>query len=576
MQPKFALETNLAAPMAALRVDRNRFVALAFCWADVLMELDGEGRMIYVAGAAEPLFGQPVEALLGSRVDSLVDPRDRLLLAELLVVAARRGRTDHPHVRFLGRSGAPLGLAFAACRLEDLRGHYFIALRANAANGVDGGAGHHDEATGLCNGAGFIEMVGRHMAAGGADDLQQVTLFALTGYKELQERLSQSSERTLLATLGTFIKAHVAESGIAARVGEDRYGLLHSIDMDVSDLENELAALTRQVDPAGQGSAVRTAHLTIDRALAGNVHLANGLAYAINRFCEMRESDLHGGDFSCDLSLLANRAVIAIGEFRRVIDQKDFTIAFQPIVDAADGRIHHYEALARFTNLPGMSTPYEHITFAEQTRLIVDFDLAMVAKVMDWIAAQTALNDNSMFAVNISGQSVNSLSFLGKLDALLADNPWTRGRLMFEVTESARMDDLESANTFIQRLRQRGYPVCLDDFGAGAANFQYLGTLDVDIVKIDGSALGCALKAHKGMAFLKAFFALCHELGVATIAEAVEDESAFAFVRDCGVRYVQGYLFGRPQPSISLFRKSMPRHLFPENRRPRRGVTVRY
>ncbi len=124
---------------------------------------------------------------------------------------------------------------------------------------------------------------------------------------------------------------------------------------------------------------------------------------------------------------------------------------------------------------------------------------------------------------------------------------------MFEITESSRMSDLESANNFIQSLRGRGYHVCLDDFGAGAASFQYLSVLDVDVVKLDGSAVKNAQKAAKGRAFLSALTELCRRMNVETIAEMVDTEETLDFCRDCGCNYVQGFLFGKPSPDIKDF-----------------------
>jgi EAL domain-containing protein (putative c-di-GMP-specific phosphodiesterase class I) len=142
---------------------------------------------------------------------------------------------------------------------------------------------------------------------------------------------------------------------------------------------------------------------------------------------------------------------------------------------------------------------------------------------------------------------------LDQLDQLLKVNDWTQGKLCFEITESARMSDLDSANNFIQRLRKVGYKVCLDDFGAGSASFQYLSSLDVDIVKLDGSAVKNAEKSKKGRAFLSALTELCRRLGVETVGEMIDTPQTLAFVRDCNVDFVQGFLFGKPSADLKDF-----------------------
>jgi EAL domain-containing protein (putative c-di-GMP-specific phosphodiesterase class I) len=124
---------------------------------------------------------------------------------------------------------------------------------------------------------------------------------------------------------------------------------------------------------------------------------------------------------------------------------------------------------------------------------------------------------------------------------------------MFEITESAKIVDLDMANRFIQGLRRAGHKVCLDDFGAGSAALKYLHTLEIDVVKIDGQYIQSALAKRRYQAFLKAVVGLCHDLGVATIAEMVEDRKCVTMLQKCGVKLGQGYMFGRPSFDIDTF-----------------------
>jgi EAL domain-containing protein (putative c-di-GMP-specific phosphodiesterase class I) len=135
---------------------------------------------------------------------------------------------------------------------------------------------------------------------------------------------------------------------------------------------------------------------------------------------------------------------------------------------------------------------------------------------------------------------------------------------LLEITESAHMTDLAAANEFIQKLRGEGFPVCLDDFGAGAANFQCLSSMEVGVVKLDGSAVRNAQKARKGKAFLKPLVSLCRELGVESIAEMVAAEKGLKFIHECGVQYVQVYLFGKPNKEIKTFERLRRPALFPQ------------
>ncbi|MFT6580540.1 MAG: EAL domain-containing protein (putative c-di-GMP-specific phosphodiesterase class I), partial [Alphaproteobacteria bacterium] len=188
-------------------------------------------------------------------------------------------------------------------------------------------------------------------------------------------------------------------------------------------------------------------------------------------------------------------------------------------------------------------SPYDFIVFAEEIDLITEFDLAMCRKLIAKLASQKGDETDLPVAVNISGRSINSPVFLEALYALIARHSRVKGRLMFEITESARILDLEHANEVIQDLRKRGFHVCLDDFGAGEAAFDYLRELDVDFVKIDGKYVKDATSNSRDKAFLIAMSGLCHDLGITTIAEGIENEEILDFLRGCGITYGQGYVF---------------------------------
>jgi EAL domain-containing protein (putative c-di-GMP-specific phosphodiesterase class I) len=192
----------------------------------------------------------------------------------------------------------------------------------------------------------------------------------------------------------------------------------------------------------------------------------------------------------------------------------------------------------------------------------------MVRKMIGWLASRSRCQGGLRVAVNVSGRSLSSLPCAAQLEALLGENPWLRGRLLLEITESAHIGNLVAANCVLQRLRRRGFMVCLDDFGAGAADFEYLGSLDVDIVKLDGAWLCGARAGPRGETFFRALIGLCRELGVATVCEAIEEEAALALARDCGATYVQGFLFGMPAAEPETFAHGIPARLFPPQREP--------
>ncbi|MBC8339125.1 MAG: EAL domain-containing protein [Rhodospirillales bacterium] len=546
-------ETSANSQSSRMRSERDRFVAMSFCWADVLIELDENEKVVFAVGPTGPLVGKSSDKLIGATLDSFIDPADLSLIRGLLAIPRKSGRIEDATVRLIGGADGPKPLFFAGYKLEDLGSHYFMAFRDSPSAGKDRRKDSaRDSETGLQDPANFAESLKEAVASGEIGEDNQLTLISLPGYENLRERMDADSEQKLLDTLGTYLKANSAGGDMAARIGDGRYGLVHDKSVDVEAVEEQITQFSKEADPTGEGVDVQAASLDVGQEEVSQDDIASGLAYSLRMFQNAEEGQLDLNNLEQTFSTLVSETADRVKDFRRLVGSGDFDVAFHPILNTTTGEIHHYEALVRFKRDGKGVSPYETITFAEEAGLIPEFDLAMATKVVGLLAN---IPDRFQAAVNISGFSVSNEAYIAGLKALLSKNLWAAERVLFEITESARMADLEGANEFIQVLRKDGYEVCLDDFGAGAASFQYLATLDVDVVKFDGSVIKDAQRVAKGKAFLKALTRFCRELGVETIGEMVDSPEGLEFVRECGVQYVQGFLFGEPNTDILSFSK---------------------
>ena len=544
-----------------LKSERDRFVALAFCWADFLLEVDMNEAIVFAGGPWQAITGLTTDQLVGKTLDDIVMTDDMSLMRSLLGVARRQGRIEDVDIRFKGLRQAGLPIGFAGYFLEDLGNHYFLAMRISRNQGaglVHGGQKATD--SNLYDANSFADVLGGKLKAAKGDEDNQLTLINMPGMAELKERLDADQTAELDKVLGTYLRANSVDGDSAAALDEGKFGLVHANDMDVTSLENQLASVAKDFDPDKKGLSIEAATMAVDAENISEEDMANGLVYAINRF---KESGGGAGfnmqELSSNLSSLVSEAAEKVSTFKATVADKNFHLVYHPIIDVMTGAVHHYEALTRFEE--GVS-PYEIITMAEETGLIPEFDLAVVEKGLEFLNT-IPRNKPMSIAVNISGQSVASEWYVNALHNLMTENVWAKGRMVFEITESAKMEDLESANNFIQRLRKDGYPVCLDDFGAGAASFGYLMRLEVDVVKIDGPVVKDAQKARRGKALFESMATLCKNLGIETIAEMVDDQQGLDFVRKCGIDYAQGYLFGKPNANTKSFNMAKHIHLFP-------------
>lgn len=548
------LLVDSASQQRDYKAERDRFAKFSFCWADLLFEVDQHLNVLYSEGATKAFFGRDKDELVGSSFRDVIAPADIPMVGqELKKVLQTAGRINEKVIRVVGPDGSLLWMSMSAYCLEPGKGKLYVGLRlaspeAKAAALTVGRA----ENGGLFDGSSFAELAAdRLKKIQSAGENAEVTLVSIPAIKELQDRLDDQSNDVLSRQVGELLKANSVGGDSAAKVGEGQYSILHASGTNVGDMVKQIEVLTKKVDPTGQGVGVESATIPGDAAGMSEEDLAKGLLYTLNKF---RDSD-QGVDIrslTTNMSAMVDAAAQEVTAFKQVVALSEFYVALQPIVHIQTGEIHHYEALCRFDAKPGES-PFQTITFAEETGLIHEFDLAMARKVVEWLGKFPRNSEKYRAAVNVSGFSIGKPTYVDALMKMLKENSWTQGKLMFEITESSRMSDLEAANNFIQGLRKRGYHVCLDDFGAGAASFQYLSVLDVDVVKLDGSAVKNAQKAAKGRAFLSALTELCRRMSVETIAEMVDTPDTLNFCRDCGCNYVQGYLFGKPSPELKNF-----------------------
>lgn len=546
---------------AEIEADRDRFAALAMCASDILLELNSDLTIVFTCGDTVRWTGSDPQELIGKCVLNFVAPQDQPMMREALAAAARGFRISNIIAHLDGPLGLRTPFSVYGFQLADRDSHYFLSLRSDAFTVLFGEGDPRrfvpDSKSGLPNSRSFAALVGGRMKAVASGASCLMTLVRLEGFATLNKRLDPIGRQSFAETVGASLRACALQGELAGQFDHESYGVIHAQNVDLADMLNHLTALSVKVDPKGEGVRFQTATVAMDIAEMGESEQIKSLLYIINRFTDYGPAEFTIASLSAGLSDMVGATIHRLTEFRSVITTGNFDIAFQPIVDLETRRIHHYEMLARFSSFGERLSTYEAITFAEQTGLICEFDMAMCEKVLKWLQTDGIGSGQTPLAVNVSGNSIGTPTFVKSLHDLLKRYQDVRHLIMFEITESARITDLRSVNDVVRGLRLAGHKVCLDDFGAGAAAFQYLRALDVDVVKIDGVYVRDGLKNSKGAAFLKAMATLCTDLGIEVVAEMVEDNASVAFLRQCGVTYGQGYLFGRPSLNIADFKDAV-------------------
>lgn len=238
---------------------------------------------------------------------------------------------------------------------------------------------------------------------------------------------------------------------------------------------------------------------------------------------------------------------------RGAIENGEFHVVYQPVVDAQSGDLQSFEALLRWTHPEfGSVSPAKFIPLAEEARLI--------GAIGEWVL-RTACHEarkwpgHVSLAVNMSPEQFNDPEIVTKIISALSASGLAPQRLDLEVTESVFMREGNDISKMLEKIMSLGVGLALDDFGTGYSSLGYLSRSRFKTIKIDRSfVVGAARREPECLAIVNAVVALANSLGMATTAEGVETEEQLAIVRELGCTKVQGFYFGRPMPVEDVHR----------------------
>jgi EAL domain-containing protein (putative c-di-GMP-specific phosphodiesterase class I) len=525
-----------------LRTERDRFVAFAFAAADLLLEVDANGKILFASGASQSLTRHNPTELVGKSMFELIATGDQRLAKILMTSLARGGRLSPVALRLADENASVV--IVGGCRLpsDEMCFHLSFSVPVPSVSAGDK-PGARNAKTGLLEKDDFTKLAIASSAEPGGPG--KMTMLGLIGLNDLRSRVDSEIADGFMAAVGRHLRAHSSDGDSAGQLEDGRFGVLHKNEIDTEALTRHIVALSKSVDPNGSGVNVETTTLDLSRNGLSDADAARALIYSVNSFAQLKTGKLSITSLTEGLEKVLSDTAQKMTSLRSTLELSAFDLAFQPIVALKNREIHHYEALVRFQ---GDKSPADSIAFAEQAGLVCDLDLAICRRAIAVLDSHPGTPPS--IAVNISGRSLDSRTFMAEFDTLLKEHARVLENLLVEVTETAAITRMEAVNRFLQDLRFRRIRVCLDDFGAGAASLQYLSAFAVDFVKIDGAYIRNSIDHPRSRAFLKSIASLCREIGTETIAEMVETEAEMSQLKGIGIDYGQGYLFGKPSPKF--------------------------
>jgi len=249
--------------------------------------------------------------------------------------------------------------------------------------------------------------------------------------------------------------------------------------------------------------------------------------------------------YSEDLNLKTN-----VEENMKIVEQIKIAIKnnniipyFQPIINLKTKKIEKYEALVRLRLADGtILEPFKFLEISKKSSYYHYITKSMIEKTLEMAKEFPKYR----FSINISMIDILDEKLLKMLCATLKENPTIANRLDIELLESENMQNIEAVQDFIKSIQQYGSKVLLDDFGTGYSNFSYFSSLDIDLIKIDGSIIREIEIDNRKLHMLKSIHSFSNGMNMKNVAEFVESKEVADLLQEVGVEYAQGYYFGRP------------------------------
>lgn len=528
-----------------LRKQRDRFLAFSFASSDLFIEVSEDETITYMLGAAKGLTGADDNSIVGTRWLDIFDRIDRPTLIAMHSKAKPAQRCGPILVKIDPQFGKEQKAILTAIKMPESEKFYITLGFTSVLMARTGEIQKVTEDKELLDTATFLHAAQEAMnLAKNLDQDLDLTLIDFSDVEEFKGRVGKDGWNSFFSTVGGLLKSRSVDGMSATEISEGKYGILHDKELNPDVIHEQISEIAKQTDPQGKDIHLQKKTITSDISEISERDATKALVYTINEF-ERKGTELTIENLNTGFKSYIDANAQKIAQFKDMIRQLSFNLYFQPIVNI-DGEYdsHHFELLSRFQD--GGST-MEWIMFGEDIGLAPEFDLAVLERVINYVKYKSS-GRSSRFAVNISGQSIQNEQFFEKMMEKLNSTPNLNKRLLFEITESSHIAELDKVGSYLKKLKDEGYETCLDDFGAGSASFQYLQALHVEYVKIDGQYVKRLLTSDRDEAMIKSLISMCKNLDIKVVAEMVENKEQLQKLRDMGADYAQGYLFAKPGP----------------------------
>lgn len=388
----------------------------------------------------------------------------------------------------------------------------------------------------------------------------------LDNFKDVNDVSGQSVGDKLLQEVSIRISNCLRRNDFTARFGSDEFVVIVPNVKDVLVLEGlcqkilNILRLPFQVD---KELLFISGSIGISISPDDSVSSEELLTFADQA---MREVKTHGKSgyqfFSRPLYLAKTNKLALINDLRSAAHSGQLELYYQPVIRLFDRRVVKAEALIRWNHpTRGLIRPDEFIAIAEETGLIVEIGQWIFKQVIsDFNTIKNNLGTNLQLGINVSPIQFYQPNLLTEFIDQLSENKISASNVCLEITEGLLLESSAEIEGIIKKLKNVGIKLSIDDFGTGYSALAYLKKFDIDFLKIDKSFTKNIESDSYDQKLCSSIIQMAKQLQIKTIAEGVERNGQEDLLKTLGCDYVQGYLYGRPQPLHNLIQLLAHQH----------------
>lgn len=578
----------------SIDAERSRLAGILSSVGDGVYGVDTQGAVTFINPAAQrilgytdraPLIGQSAHALFHHTLDNgKPNPATQCVLQH----AYRSGRQmEKWETVFWHHSGhtVPVECTVFPLRIDaELEGSVVgfrdISDRKQLEQELRWQA-HHDPLTKLFNRRQFeSELEGEVARLSRSDEHSALLYLDLDRFKYINDTAGHAAGDQLLIGISEQLQSRMRDSDLLARLGGDEFAIiLRNVDA---------------VNPCAAAEAYRELLERYDFHYAGKTYKVNGSigVALLDKYTASPGEALANADIACHIAkgkgrnqthlyLPENDEKVAMDlelgwsvRLQSALHDDGFMLHYQPVVALKDIdtdrlpedsgilwknlqennflQARQFEVLLRLNDGRGdVVSPLAFLPTAERFNLMQHIDHWVIARAIRRLAEINDAGQPTTLMINLSGPTLDTSQFTPIIKRLIAEHGVDPKLLIFEITETSAIANLDAAKRLINELRAIGCRFALDDFGSGFCSFSHLKHLPVDFIKIDGQFVRDMGSDRSDYAIVNSINDIAHAFGRLTIAESVENAETMRLLKKCGVDYAQGFYIGRPGQDVA-------------------------